>query len=64
MLKFCVDSNGLTYLAEAGGHSVDSDDLGNGLVLTGGVVDEFGLHNSVVLEVGGLISSLVEGVSL
>jgi hypothetical protein len=53
-----------TYLGEARGDSLDSNDLGNSLVGSGGVVDELRLHNGVVLEVGGLISSLVEVVAL
>lgn len=43
---------------------MDSNDLGNSLVGSGGVVDELRLHDGVVLEVGGLIASLVEVVAL
>jgi hypothetical protein len=53
-----------TYLREAGGNSLDSNDLGDGLVGSGGVVDELRLHDGVVLEVSGLIASLVEVVAL
>lgn len=53
-----------TYLGETRGDSLDSNDLGDGFVGSGGVVDKLRLHDGVVLEVSGLITSLVEVVAL
>ena len=49
-----------TYPVETALTTVDSNDLGDGVVLLGGVVDVSELHHGAELDVGGLVDTAVE----
>jgi hypothetical protein len=51
---------GFAYSAETALITVDTDNLGNSVVLLGGVVDVSILHHGAELDVGGLVDAAVE----
>ena len=54
----------VTYSRVAGLSTVDANDVGDGLVLNGSVVNELLLNHGGVFKVSRLITALVESVSL
>ena len=54
----------VTYPSVARLSTLDTDDLGDGLVINSSVINEFFLHHGGIFEVSWLVTSLVESVSL